>query len=78
MGAALRATVVVVAVMVDSGCGINRDGFNGYGQTIPPNQAAAERDMRSVLVDVFHADPDDADCLVAEAYRSPSVNRDPT
>ena len=76
VGAGLRATVVVVAVMVDSGC-VGREGFNGIGLPRAASQAAAEDNLRNVLVHSYHAEPDDADCLVAEAFRSPSLNPDP-
>jgi len=74
----MRVGVAVVAVLIGAGCATNRQDFNGMGLIDAVSQDAAERQLRGILVSVYHADPDDADCLAREAVRDTWSDKDPT
>jgi hypothetical protein len=75
----MRVGLVAVAVLIGAGCATNRRGFTGITlirETSSQDDAAPR--LFQTLVSAYHADPEDADCLVREALRDKWGNADPS
>jgi hypothetical protein len=76
MGAVIGVGVAAAAVLIGAGCSPGEE-FNGMGLVHAVSEDAAERELRGLLVAIYHADPDDADCLAREAVRDTWGDTDP-